>query len=267
MMVDQDLWREYLIEAEDLLATVEQCALELEENSGNTSAVDEIFRCVHTLKGNSAFVGLEEVSALCHEFESSMEELRQSQRHLAPGDLEAILGFVDAIRRLHAEAGRASTPGTGPAAECQPGSVGDAERRHLVFSLGGLTAAVPVSAVDEVSRPLAVSRVPCAGRWLRGLVNLRGQVIPLVDFCAVAGLREHDAEFLVVVDAAGTKAAIEVEEIRGVFTLVPQPYEDVPAGWLPLFSAVARGPSGLVGIIEPSVLLDVGVGQNAGVGG
>ncbi|MEW6048594.1 MAG: chemotaxis protein CheW [Bacillota bacterium] len=266
-MVDEDLWREYLVEAEDLLATVEQCALELEGNPSETTAVDEIFRCVHTLKGNSAFLGLQEVSALCHEFESSMEELRKKQRHPAPEELEAILELVDTIRRLHAEARRAKSPITGTPAGGEPDDTGDAERRYLVFSLGGLTAAVPVGAVDEVSRPLPVSRVPCASRWLRGLVNLRGEVIPIVDFCAVAGLRERDAGFLLVVDAAGTKAAIEVEEIHGVIALVPQPHEDVPAGWLPLFSAVARGPSGLVGIIETSVLLDVGVGKNAGVGG
>lgn len=267
MIVDEDLWREYLIEAEDLLATVEQCALELEEKPGNTSAVNEIFRCVHTLKGNSGFVGLAEVSALCHEFESSIEELRQSQCPLSPGELEAILGFVDAVRRLHAQAGRASEPGAGAAAEYQPEGTGDGEQRYLVFSLGGLTVAVPVGAVDEVSRPVPVSRVPCAGSWLRGLVNLRGQVIPLVDLCALAGLQEHDAEFLVVVQAGATKAAIGVEEIQGVFALVPEPRGDVPAGWLPVFAGVARGPSGLVGIIEPSILLDVGVGRDAGAGG
>lgn len=266
-MVDQELWREYLVEAEDLLATVEQCALELEKDPGETGAVEEIFRCVHTLKGNSAFVGIEEVSALCHEFESAMEEVRKRHRQPAPEELEAILGFVDTLRRLHAEAGRAKSPDAGSGAEGEPDGAGDAGQSHVVFSVGGLTAAVPVAAVEEVSPPLPVSRVPCAGNWLRGLVNLRGQVIPLVDFFAVAGLRERDAKFILVVHAAGARVAIGVEKIHGVFTLVPQPHEDVPAGWLPLFSAVARGPRGLVGIMEPSVLLEAGVGKDAGAGG
>lgn len=266
LMVDPDMWREYLVEAEDLLTTIEQCAIELEENPGDAGAVAEVFRCVHTLKGNSAFVGLKDVSDLCHQFESETDEIRKRQRQPVPEEVEAILDFVDVVRQFHARAEQGA-PGTEPEAGVEPDGDGDdGERRWLVFSLGGSIAAVPVDAVEEVSQPLPVSRVPCADGWLCGLVNLRGQVVPVVDFYAAAESKIEKVEFLVVVHAEGARVGIGVQGIHGVFALVPQPHENVPAGWLPLFSAVARGPCGLVGIIDPSALLAVGVDGNAHTG-
>lgn len=266
MIPDPDLWKDYVVEAEDLLTTIEQCAIELEKNPGDAGALAEVFRCVHTLKGNSAFVGLKDVSDFCHQFESETDQIRKRQRQPVPEEVEAILEFVDAVRRLHARAEQAAS-GTEPGAWGGPdGEGGDGEQHWLVFSFGGCVAAIPVDAVEEVSQPLPVSRVPCAGGWLRGLVNLRGQVVPVIDFCAASESSKDKNEFLVVVNAEGATIGIEVQAIHGVFTLVPQPHEHIPAGWLPLFSGVARGPCGLVGIIDHSALLAVGVDGNAHTG-
>jgi purine-binding chemotaxis protein CheW len=56
------------------------------------------------------------------------------------------------------------------------------ERKFLVFRLGDDEFGLPVEAVDEVARvPAQITRVPKTPKFLEGVVNLRGEVLPVVD--------------------------------------------------------------------------------------
>jgi purine-binding chemotaxis protein CheW len=54
--------------------------------------------------------------------------------------------------------------------------------RFLIFALGSETYGLPVEAVEEVVRvPDTVTRVPHAPAFVRGMMNLRGRAVPLID--------------------------------------------------------------------------------------
>jgi purine-binding chemotaxis protein CheW len=56
------------------------------------------------------------------------------------------------------------------------------ELRFLVFRLGDDEFALPIDAVDEVARvPEQITRLPKTPKFLEGVVNLRGEVLPVVD--------------------------------------------------------------------------------------
>ena len=58
----------------------------------------------------------------------------------------------------------------------------DAQLQFLVFRLGDEEFGLPVGAVDEVAAaPEQITRVPKAPKFLEGVVNLRGEVLPVVD--------------------------------------------------------------------------------------
>ncbi|MFP4091237.1 MAG: chemotaxis protein CheW [Cyclobacteriaceae bacterium] len=52
---------------------------------------------------------------------------------------------------------------------------------YLTFKMGDESFATPVSKVREILEFGKVTRVPNAPPYLRGIVNLRGQVLPVVD--------------------------------------------------------------------------------------
>jgi purine-binding chemotaxis protein CheW len=80
-----------------------------------------------------------------------------------------------AMRRLTQAANAAATPAAG-------GNAARAERRFLVFRLGEEEYALPIEAVDEVApAPAQLTRVPKTPAFLEGVMNLRGQVLPVVD--------------------------------------------------------------------------------------
>jgi purine-binding chemotaxis protein CheW len=65
------------------------------------------------------------------------------------------------------------------------------EERHtqyLSFEVGGACYAAPLVKVREIVPLAGVTRVPTTPPWIRGVVNLRGQVLPVVDLAVKFGL-------------------------------------------------------------------------------
>lgn len=77
-----------------------------------------------------------------------------------------------------------------PAAEeAAPGS----RSQRMGVRIGGLGLLFPFDAGREVIEPPAVSRIPNTASWLRGLANVRGLLVPVVD-AAAAFDRERAAD-------------------------------------------------------------------------
>jgi purine-binding chemotaxis protein CheW len=61
--------------------------------------------------------------------------------------------------------------------------------RHVVFRVGGERFALPLGAVREVVVPQPpFARVPRVSEAVRGVMNLRGRVLPVVDLAPLVGL-------------------------------------------------------------------------------
>jgi two-component system chemotaxis sensor kinase CheA len=93
----------FLEEAGDLLADFEAALLELEDNPGNAEILNRIFRCAHTIKGNSAMLGLDRVARFTHVLEDLLDKVRKSELDLSPALMETLLKSGDALKELLAE--------------------------------------------------------------------------------------------------------------------------------------------------------------------
>jgi purine-binding chemotaxis protein CheW len=71
------------------------------------------------------------------------------------------------------------------------GNAGDgAPSQYLSFFIDGEEYAIGILQVKEIIRYDTVTRVPTTPRWIRGVLNLRGLVVPVVDLAAKFGMRE-----------------------------------------------------------------------------
>ena len=118
----------------------------------------------------------------------------------------------DVMRRLTDQAAQAAEPA--PAASLGP------MVPFVVFRLGDDQSALPVSAVDEVANvPAQITRVPKTPQFLEGVVNLRGEVLPVVDqrrrfdLPAFSG---GSTQRLIVVRAARHRAGLIVDSVSEV---------------------------------------------------
>jgi purine-binding chemotaxis protein CheW len=94
------------------------------------------------------------------------------------------------------------------------------ERKFLVFRLGGDEFGLPVEAVDEVeSAPVHITRVPKAPKFLEGVINLRGAVIPVVDQRRrfdMPRLEKLDGRRLIVLRTERHRAGLIVDSVSEV---------------------------------------------------
>ena len=74
-----ELLNVFLAESGDLLLRIEQVLTALDEDYGNTDAINELFRAVHTLKGSAGLLGLELVGGFAHVFEDVLMRLRDGE--------------------------------------------------------------------------------------------------------------------------------------------------------------------------------------------
>ena len=78
----------------------------------------------------------------------------------------------------------------------------DAELIQLVtFSIGEEEFGVDILKVQEIIRIMEITKVPKAPQFVEGVINLRGNVIPVIDLRKRFGLetREHDSQTRIIV--------------------------------------------------------------------
>lgn len=103
----QSLLEIFLAESQEGLTTLEEDLLKLEEDPDDGIVLAEIFRIVHTIKGDASIVGLSGLAAFAHEAENLLDSLRTGAGRADDRVIAVLLEVVDAFRRalLNAEAG------------------------------------------------------------------------------------------------------------------------------------------------------------------
>ena len=106
------------------------------------------------------------------------------------------------------------------------------ERQFLVFRLGDDEFGLPIEAVDEVARvPDQITRLPRTPKFLEGVVNLRGEVLPVVDQRRRFDMPALDARAqrrLVVVRTERHKAGLIVDSVSEVLRCPADEIEPAP---------------------------------------
>ena len=117
------------------------------------------------------------------------------------------------------------------------GETNDAVRsQYLSFSLRETEYAVGILKVKEILQYEQTTRVPSTPRSIRGVINLRGQVVPVIDLAAKFGLGETDPSRLTCIliveaqlDGASTVVGIMADSVREVIELGADDIEPTPA--------------------------------------
>lgn len=127
------------------------------------------------------------------------------------------------------------------------------------FRLLRETYALPVAHVREIVRVDAITRVPGGPREIRGVTNVRGRVIPVVDLRIRLGLTAGEIAArsrVLVADAMGRPIGLLVDEVRAVERIdllaVEPPPQEVRTERSELVLGVLRRDADL------TLLLDVG---------
>src|SRR6202011_734632 len=99
------------------------------------------------------------------------------------------------------------------------------------FRLGSEEYGVDIAQVREINRMVAVTHVPRAPQFMEGVINLRGQLIPIIDFRARFGMTraQHTKNTRIVVTEIGAKrVGMVVDSVSEVLRLPVDQIEPAP---------------------------------------
>lgn len=175
MDADMEMVRQlFLVEAEEGLATMEEALVGLEARPDDPAPLQEIFRIVHTIKGNAGILGFDNVGEYAHLLEDALELFRSGAAPITPTHITTLLLTVDAMRGLLRAASNGRT------------SHVRASDKALIARLmpgGGIAGAAPGGADGGAGRGAVGDAAGTAGRTLRvamrrldTLLNLTGEI-------------------------------------------------------------------------------------------
>lgn len=102
------------------------------------------------------------------------------------------------------------------------------QNTFLIFYVAGEEYAVHVSHVTEIVRIQRVFPVPDMPRYIRGVINLRGRVVPLLDVRTRFGLSQGDGgerAVVIVIEHDDATTGLVVDAVHEVTELLPADIE------------------------------------------
>jgi purine-binding chemotaxis protein CheW len=137
----------------------------------------------------------------------------------------------------------------------------ESTRQLVVFSLGEEEYALPITQVHEIIRWTDPRSVASDEAWVRGVISLRGKIVPVYDLAARLGLLAERPEHakIVIVQTGTDMAGVIVDDVEEVLTVDVEQLDTVPAAGDPAIEAIAKIEQRLVVLLDPVGLFGTAV--------
>jgi purine-binding chemotaxis protein CheW len=114
-------------------------------------------------------------------------------------------------------------------------AVAQESTQFLTFMLGGEVFAIGILAIKEIIEYAGLTTVPLMPDCVRGVINLRGAVVPVIDLAARFGrpatqIGKRTAIVIVEIDADGEQqvVGVMVDAVNAVIDIAPSEIEPAP---------------------------------------
>jgi len=146
-------------------------------------------------------------------------------------------------------------------AECAA-AVSAGEQEYITCYLGDLLLGIDIHQVQEINRNIEMTPVPHAPRAVRGVINLRGEVVLVVDLREVLGLAPtalNRSNRNVIVKNGGEQIGLLVDRVADVVRANTDDLDPMPENLRGIdqrfFKAVYKLELGLLVILDVNVTL------------
>lgn len=104
--------------------------------------------------------------------------------------------------------------------------------KFLTFFLADEEYGIEILKVQEIMGMLSITTVPRTPSFIRGVINLRGKVIPIVDLrlkFAMGSIEQTEETCIIVVQAQGVQMGIVVDSVSEVLDIADDDIDDAPS--------------------------------------
>lgn len=126
----------------------------------------------------------------------------------------------------------------------------------IVFSLSDKNYGITTDKVEEISKKIISTRVPNSPDWVEGLINLRGNVVTLVNLCKL--LRQSDNECynnIIIIHDGEEMVGLMVKEVIEVIDIENSDIQKINDGVVDGILGIIRMDDEIVNIIDIEMVL------------
>ncbi|MCX7185188.1 MAG: chemotaxis protein CheW [Nitrosospira sp.] len=120
---------------------------------------------------------------------------------------------------------------TATAAVSSAGIAGGEANEFLTFTLGQEEYGIGIDRVLEIRSYEAVTRIANAAEFLKGVINLRGMIVPVVDMrikFSLGKVEYNQSTVMIILNLAGRVVGIVVDKVSDVITLTAEQMRPAP---------------------------------------
>ena len=135
-------------------------------------------------------------------------------------------------------------------------------KQFIVVRIGGEKFGIDIGYVDNIIRLQKITRVPKAQVWFKGIINLRGEIVPVMSARIKMGLEDDvftNASRIIILklEEKGELGMI-VDEVCEVVTLVVDEIEtpNVDAGKDLFINGIGKNGDELISLFELGAIID-----------
>jgi len=136
-----------------------------------------------------------------------------------------------------------------------------AERQIVTFSIGGTLCGIDVHQVREVVAFRNCMKLPKAPTFIEGLMNLRGQVVLVINLAQLLELpndnNDGKTKNIIIVDAPGTHIGFLVDQVIGVVRVPSSNIEEAPFTSQGIIKGILKHNENLVMIMDAERIIDL----------
>jgi purine-binding chemotaxis protein CheW len=129
-------------------------------------------------------------------------------------------------------------------------------RQLVVFTLASEQYALPIEHVQEIIHYSQPRPVASSDDRVRGVLNLRGRIVPVYDLAARLGLSSSVGQEskIVIVETGAEPTGVIVDEVDEVLTVGAQCFERAPAADATLVDSIAKVGERLIVMLAPNTI-------------
>jgi purine-binding chemotaxis protein CheW len=126
-------------------------------------------------------------------------------------------------------------------------------RQLVVFSLGEEEYALPITQVHEIIRFTEPRSVASSDPSVRGVISLRGKILPVYDLATRLGVEHADVSEakIVIVETAEDMAGVVVDDVEEVITIDGDQLDEAPTAGGRGIDGIAKIGDRLVVLLDP----------------
>ena len=126
----------------------------------------------------------------------------------------------------------------------------------VVFALAGEQYALPINRVQEIIRYTEPRSVPSAQYGVRGVLSLRGRIVPIYDLAARIGIHaEHGEDSkIVILETNSEVVGVIVDAVEEVLTIDEARIEAIPGADTNTVDSITEIEGRLVVLLNPNIL-------------